>query len=574
MIKAFDMESSALDVEAFEQSLGRRLIESGKLSEAGLNRAFRLRSTENGRLPVLLPSLGLVSEHDLALAMAEEFGAPIVTEADLPSEPLFVDRLGARFLRQMRVLPLEDRADGLVLAIANPLDQFAIDAVRMAVGRNLILRIAEPGLLEKAYDLLYEPTVTPGTEDSAIAEDRSGLEFDVERLKDMASEAPVVRLVNNLIMSAVDRQASDIHIEPSESGLRVRYRIDGVLTEVEAPPVRMAPAVVSRIKIMGKLNIAERRLPQDGRAQVVARGKTIDLRVATMPGLEGESVVLRILDRQSVVLELAALGVTGADLEQVERMLARPNGILLVTGPTGSGKTTTLYAILKRLNSPEKKILTVEDPIEYRLEGSNQVQVKPGIGLNFATVLRSMLRHDPDIIMVGEIRDGETAEIAVQAALTGHLVLSTLHTNDAASSVTRLLDMGVEDYLLTSTLTGVIAQRLVRRLCPHCRIREKVLPEVAEEVGFKRLKPEGEIFLYRPGGCAKCNNGYAGRTAIVEILAMTDNLRQAVMRAGDARALQKVAKEDGLTTMFENGLRMVLEGATSLEEVVRVTRES
>ena len=567
------MESSSVEVEAFERSLGQRLIESGKLSEAGLNRAFRLRSTENGRLPVLLPSLGLVSEHDLALAMAEECGTPIVTEADLPSEPLFVDRLGPRFLRQMRVLPLEDRPDGLVLAIANPLDRYAIDAVRMALGRNLILRIAEPGLLEKAYDLLYEPTTLPGAEEAAIAEDHSGLEFDVERLKDMASEAPVVRLVNNLIMNAVDRQASDIHIEQSESGLRVRYRIDGVLTEAEAPPVRMAPAVVSRIKIMAKLNIAERRLPQDGRAQVVARGKTIDLRVATMPGLEGESVVLRILDRQSVALELAALGVTGADRDQVERMLMRPNGILLVTGPTGSGKTTTLYAILKRLNSPEKKILTVEDPIEYRLEGSNQVQVKPGIGLDFATVLRSMLRHDPDIIMVGEIRDGETAEIAVQAALTGHLVLSTLHTNDAASSVTRLLDMGVEDYLLTSTLTGVVAQRLVRRLCPHCRIGETALPKVAEELGLRRLKPEGEIVLYQPGGCERCNGGYTGRTAIVEILEMTDSLRQAVMRAGDAQALQRVAKDDGLTTMFENGLRKVLEGTTSLEEVVRVTRE-
>jgi general secretion pathway protein E len=325
---------------------------------------------------------------------------------------------------------------------------------------------------------------------------------------------------------------------------------------------------------MANLNIAERRLPQDGRIQTVVRGKVIDLRVSTMPTLDGESVVLRVLDRESVALDFGSLGIEGHDLAQLDTMLSNPNGVLLVTGPTGSGKTTTLYAALTQLNSPEKKILTVEDPIEYRLSGINQVQVKPSIGLSFAHVLRAMLRQDPDIIMIGEIRDDETAEIAVQAALTGHLVLSTLHTNDAASTITRLIDMGVQDFLLTSTLTGVVAQRLVRRLCTHCREEVRAMPEVVEQFGLDRLRHNGDVVLYRAMGCERCGHrGFAGRTTITEVLVMTDELRQLIVRGAGAHDLSRAASDCGMTTMLDNGLAKAMAGATTLEEVLRVTRE-
>jgi general secretion pathway protein E len=562
------------DIEAFEELLGQRLIRSGKLDEGGLGRAKRLQGPEQARLPALLSRLGLVSERDLATAMAEELGSPLVTVDDLPSEPILPERLKARFLRQMQVLPIDQGPQGVVLAVSDPLDRFAIEAVRMALGSSPVLRIAEPGLIEQAFEQLYARDAADGQAGEATVEGAHDLEMDVERLKDMASEAPVVRLVNGLITKAAESHASDVHIEPFEARLVVRYRIDGVLVEVNGPPTHLAPAVISRIKIMARLNIAERRLPQDGRMQMVVRGKVIDLRVATMPTLDGESVVLRILDRESIALDFASLGIGKGALEKLNAMLSHPNGVLLVTGPTGSGKTTTLYAALTQLNSPEKKILTVEDPIEYRLAGINQVQVKPGIGLSFAHVLRSMLRQDPDIIMVGEIRDGETAEIAVQAALTGHLVLSTLHTNDAPSSIARLIDMGVPDFLLTSTLTGVVAQRLVRQLCLHCREGEKAMPELVKQFGLDRLGPAGEIVLYQAKGCPQCGGrGFSGRTSIMEALVMTDELRHLVLRGAEARELARAASEGGMASMFDDGLEKVLAGTTTLEEVMRVTRE-
>jgi general secretion pathway protein E len=568
------MNALVQDIEAFEESLGRRLIGSGKLDEGGLNRAKRLLKPGQARLPALLSKLGLVSEHDLAVAMAEEIGSPLVTAADLPADPILPERLKLRFLRQMQVLPLEEGPEGIVLAVSNPLDRFAIEAVRVAVDKKPMLRIAEPGLIERAFEELYGREGGDGAIGEAGAEPARDLEFDVERLKDMASEAPVVRLVNGLITKAVESHASDVHIEPFEGRVVVRYRIDGILVEVDGPPPSLIPAVISRIKIMSNLNIAERRLPQDGRIQMVVRGKVIDLRVSTMPTLDGESVVLRILDRDSVALDFASLGMAGPNLERLETMLSHPNGVLLVTGPTGSGKTTTLYAALTRLNSPEKKILTVEDPIEYRLSGINQVQVKPGIGLSFAHVLRAMLRQDPDIIMVGEIRDGETAEIAVQAALTGHLVLSTLHTNDAASAITRLMDMGVQDFLLTSTLTGVVAQRLVRRLCGNCREKVEVIAQVIEQLGLERFQRDGDIVLYQPKGCDQCGGrGYSGRTSIVEVLTMTDDLRHLMLQGAGARELSQAASDGGMTTMFDDGVAKAMAGTTTLEEVLRVTRE-
>jgi general secretion pathway protein E len=378
-----------------------------------------------------------------------------------------------------------------------------------------------------------------------------------------------------MITKAVEARASDIHIEASESRLRVRFRIDGVLQDIEPPANRFRAAIVSRIKIMAKLNIAERRLPQDGRIKLAIRGTPIDLRISTIPTMHGEGVVMRVLDREGVALDFASLGIEGQTLETLLGITDRPNGIVLVTGPTGSGKTTTLYAALVHLNNPDKKIVTVEDPIEYQLEGINQIQVKPSIGLSFANVLRSILRHDPDIIMVGEIRDVETAQIAIQAALTGHLVLSTLHTNDAAGTLTRLLDMGAEDYLLTSTLNGVAAQRLVRTLCPHCRIKEKALPELIVQLDLRRYIADPEIYVYHPKGCEHCNGtGFFGRTSLCEILVMTDSMRRLILRRAEAGELHRAAVEEGMRTMFDDGIAKALAGITTVEEVLRVTREA
>jgi general secretion pathway protein E len=412
--------------------------------------------------------------------------------------------------------------------------------------------------------------------DAGAEDGDDGLELDVERLKDLASEAPVIRLVNQTIARAVEQRASDIHIEPFEASLRLRYRIDGVLRDVEAPPNRFRAAIVSRVKIMAKLNIAERRLPQDGRIKLAIRGTPIDLRISTIPTMHGEGVVMRVLDRTGVQLDFATLGLGGAGLDTYLSILERTHGIVLVTGPTGSGKTTTLYTSLVRLNSPDKKILTVEDPIEYQLDGINQIQVKPGIGLSFANVLRSILRQDPDIVMIGEIRDVETAEIAIQAALTGHLVLSTLHTNDAAGTITRLLDMGVEDYLMTSTLNGVTAQRLVRMLCPHCRTRAPAMPELVAQLGLERYAAAGsEIQLYHPQGCEHCNDtGYFGRSSLTEVLVVTDEIRRLILKRAEAMELHRAAVQEGMRTMYDDGMAKALDGVTTVEEVLRVTRDA
>jgi general secretion pathway protein E len=397
---------------------------------------------------------------------------------------------------------------------------------------------------------------------------------DLERLKDLASEAPVIRLVNTLITRAVEMSASDIHLESAESRLRVRYRIDGVLREIEAPPARLKSAIISRVKIMAKLNIAERRLAQDGRIRLAIRGKEIDFRVSTTPSIHGESVVLRILDRGSLPLDFVALGFDSRLLPPFIEILNRPHGIVLVTGPTGSGKTTTLYTALTTLNSPDSKILTVEDPVEYVLEGINQVQVKPQIGLTFANALRSFLRQDPDIMMIGEIRDLETAQIAVQAALTGHLVLSTVHTNDAASAMTRLLDMGIEDYLLTSTISGVLGQRLVRRVCESCREPYTVSRDLQERLGLAAFGAADGATLYRAAGCARCNGtGYRGRTMILELMVTTDPIRALVLRHAEAREIQAEAIRGGMQTMYAHGMRKALEGMTTAEEVMRVIRD-
>ncbi|MGZ8196547.1 MAG: type II secretion system ATPase GspE, partial [Methylosarcina sp.] len=402
-----------------------------------------------------------------------------------------------------------------------------------------------------------------------------GGEEDLEHLKDLASEAPVIKMVNLIMQRAIETKASDIHIEPFEQTLKVRLRIDGVLQDIDAPPVKSTAAVISRIKIMAKLNIAERRLPQDGRIKVQMLGKELDLRVSTIPTMYGESVVIRLLDKESVVLDFATLGFSGSHSEKFLEILAQPHGIILITGPTGSGKSTTLYTALKTLNTAERKIITVEDPVEYQLEGVNQIQAKPQIGLTFASALRSIVRQDPDVIMIGEMRDLETAKIAVQSALTGHLVLSTLHTNDAAGGITRLLDMGLEEYLLTSTVNGILAQRLVRKLCEKCKEGQPASPEIINEMKLRRFVPEGDILLYKPVGCSACGGlGYRGRQAIIEFLVMTDPIRKLVMAHEEAGVIQKLAMDEGMATMYEDGLTKVVKGITTLEEVLRVTTEA
>ncbi len=452
------MEQS--DRKKFERALADRLFGAGRIDAAGLDRALRLSAAGDERLEEILAKLGLVNEKHIAEAMAVELGLPIAVAADYPDAPI-LEGISAKFLKHARVIPLADTPQGIVLAMANPLDPYPIQSIGTIAGKPILVRVATAADIEVAFERLYENGKSSigqivadlGENDDDVADE------DVNRLRDLASEAPVIRLVNLLISRGVESRASDIHIEPFHNRLIVRYRIDGLLRESATPPPRLRAAIVSRIKIMAKLNIAERRLPQDGRIRIAIRGKDYDLRVATVPTLHGESVTMRILDRTNLVEDFAVLGFRPDALKVFLDLLDRPQGILLVTGPTGSGKTTTLYTSLLRLNTPEKKIFTVEEPIEYQLEGVNQIQVKPQINLTFANILRTLLRHNPNVIMIGEMRDLETAQIAIQAALTGHLVLSTLHTNSAASSVTRLLDMKVEDYLITSTVSGIMAQR-------------------------------------------------------------------------------------------------------------------
>lgn len=558
-------------------SCGDLLVANGKLSENNLLRARRVAETSNEELDAILLKLGLVSERDMAETFAVQCNLPLVKADEYPDVPLLEEDVSLRFLKDAKVIPMNEREHDIELIMANPLDTYIVAAIELATGKRVCPRVGIPSDIEAAYERLYgggRSAMGQIVESISVADEFTS-EDDIEHLKDLASEAPVIRLVNLMISKAVEGRASDIHIEPFENRLKVRYRVDGVMREVESPPARLSAAVISRIKIMAKLNIAERRLPQDGRIQLRVQGKEIDLRVSTVPTMYGESVVMRILDKASVVLDFSALGFSTRTLERFLSVLKLPHGILLVTGPTGSGKTTTLYAALQTLNTAERKILTVEDPVEYQLEGINQIQVKPQIDLTFANALRAIVRQDPDIIMIGEMRDLETASIAVQSALTGHLVLSTVHTNDAAGSITRLLDMGVDDYLLTSTINGVLAQRLVRLLCPQCREPYPVLPEVANELKLHRYTDANPILLYKPRGCSACGGiGYKGRAAIMEFLIMNDHLRRLVLRHADAGEIQAAAQAQGMDNMYEDGLSKAVAGVTTVEDVLRVTQEA
>ncbi len=553
-----------LDIAEEPLSLRRLVLERGLAPAETLARAELVQGETGEPLDTVLTRLGLVSERALAEAIAKAAGLRIAVPADFPAEPVAPERLSPRFLRDARAVPLRETQAGVEVAFVDPLTPFGRDALAFSLQRPVVPLVARSGDMEAALDRLYPA-------DDLRAGEAGGVdEADVERLRDLSSDAPVVRAVNALIGRAAEAQASDIHIEPTEDALKIRLRIDGALRDEDPLPAHLKSAFVSRIKVMAGLNIAERRLPQDGRLRLAVRGHDIDLRVATAPTIHGESVVLRLLDRSNLALDFDSLGFDGDSLARYLRVLRQPHGIVLVTGPTGSGKTTTLYASLAVMNTADRKILTIEDPIEYRLAGINQTQVSAQIGLSFAAALRSFLRQDPDVMMVGEIRDLETAQVAVQAALTGHTILSTLHTNSAAAAVTRLLDMGVEPFLITSTLNAVLAQRLVRRLCPHCREPFEPPPEMLEALGVDGAGERLER-LWRPVGCAACGHGgFRGRIAVLELLVVDEETERLVLARAESREIQAAA---GLRTMLQDGLDKARAGLTTLDEVLRVTRE-
>lgn len=558
------------------QSFLKTLQNRNKLSSADLKKAERLqKSSMTESLPQLLIKLGLCSEFDIADAFVESGRYEKVVSSEYPLEPSLPESVSLRFLKTYHVIGLSNNEDEITITMMDPEDHFVINALKLATGKEIVAKVGLLSEIDAALEIQYgegRSQMDKIVDDLAFEEVG---EEDLEHLKDLASEAPVIKMVNLIMQKAIETKASDIHIEPFEESLKVRLRIDGVLQDIHAPPVKSTAAVISRIKIMAKLNIAERRLPQDGRIKVQMLGKELDLRVSTVPTMYGESVVIRLLDKENMVFDFVTLGFTGRHSEQFLEVLAQPHGIILITGPTGSGKSTTLYAALKQLNTAERKIITVEDPVEYQLEGVNQIQAKPQIGLTFASALRSIVRQDPDVIMIGEMRDLETAKIAVQSALTGHLVLSTLHTNDAAGGVTRLLDMGLEEYLLSSTVNGILAQRLVRKLCSKCKQGHPASPELINDLKLRRYKPEGDILLYKPMGCPDCGGiGYRGRTAIIEFFRMTDPIRKLIMSHEEAGVIQKEAIKEGMRTMYEDGLAKVTEGVTTLEEVMRVTTET
>ena len=548
--------------------LAAALLAAGATDARAIERAGAVAAETGQRLDLVLVRLGLVAERAMAEALAAICGLPLAAQSDYPDEPILPDRLRAPFLAAARALPMAITADCITVALVDPLDRFTPAAIAAATGRRVEARVAVPIELDAALARLFPRPDAAASDPAARAEDTAE---DTERLHDLASEAPVIRLVNQIIARAVEARASDIHVEPFEGRLRVRYRFDGVLHDADPPPPHLAAAIVSRFKIMARLDIAERRLPQDGRIRLAVRGQDVDLRVSTAPALWGETIVLRVLDRAAVNFDYASLGLAAPVIARLATALDLPNGIVLVTGPTGSGKTTTLYTGLLALDAATRNIVTAEDPIEFHLDGINQIQVRPQIGLGFATLLRAVLRQDPDVIMIGEIRDLETAQIAVQAALTGHLVLSTLHTNSAAASITRLRDMGLEDYLLTSVLRGILAQRLVRRLCLQCRHDAAAPPAVAARFNLEARTPNPR--LWHAPGCPHCRHtGFRGRRAIAEFLVPDAETSRLVFARAEHGAIERAAVAAGMTTMLDAGIDAALAGETTIEEVTRSIR--
>ncbi len=559
-----------------KRRLGEMLLDRDVVTPAQLQEALARHKEQGDRLGNVLQAMGLVSEEEILETVSLQVGIPYFSLSD-PSLDLqrVTDAFPVKFMQQYKFFPVKLDNGVLTVVMADPADVYTLDSIRMRLGCEARVFLGDEREISKALDQHYGPSSSMERIIRDITDEggAAGDDEDVAHLKDLASEAPVIRLVNLLIAKAVDDRASDIHIEPFEGALRVRYRIDGILLDAESPPRRLQAAIISRIKLMAKMNIAERRLPQDGRIRMQVGGRDLDLRVSTIPTIYGESVVMRLLDRASILLGLDELGFPPQVQPAFEGLIRRPHGMLLVTGPTGSGKTTTLYAALQIINSVEKKIITIEDPVEYQLHGINQLQVKPAIGLTFGSGLRHIVRQDPDVILVGEIRDRETAEIAIHAALTGHLVLSTLHTNDAAGAITRLLDMGVEDYLVSSTLLAVLAQRLVRKICTDCKgtdVNEVFAVQEVELPAVERNTPS----RFKEQACQTCNaNGYVGRIGIFELLVMGDDLQRLVVGKADANVIRDKAVELGMKTILQDGWEKVATGMTTREEVLRVTQE-
>ncbi len=548
-----------------DKRLGQILIRRGLLQPPDLEKALELQKERPGdKIGRILVDLGFVAQRDVLSALAEQMEIPLVSAQQFPAVSPELEGIAPRYMRQFKFLPIELEQSTVTIAMADPLDFETVNTVRMFTKLQVKTAIAAEQEILDAIDKYYGE----GDQNVAVESGEAGAfeqEQEIEHLRDMASEAPVIRLVNSMIAQALEKRASDIHIEPFEKEFRVRYRIDGVLHDQEPPPRELKSAVTSRLKLMAKLNIAERRLPQDGRIKLKVLGHEVDLRVSTLPTLYGESVVMRLLDRSAGdFYDLKKLGFDEHMLSRMEFYTSLPHGIFLVTGPTGSGKSTTLYSALKRINLPDKKIITIEDPVEYQMDGINQIHVNPQIGLTFAAGLRHIVRQDPDVIMVGEIRDRETADIAIRAALTGHFVFSTLHTNDAPSAITRLTDMGVENYLITSSLVAVLAQRLVRQICRHCKHPAGACPS-----------PEGRMVpTWRGAGCSQCmGTGFSGRVGIFELMEMNEELRSLIMRNADAGQLTLAARKNGMRNLREDGWEKIARGITTVEEVMRVTQE-
>ena len=553
----------------------RILLRNNKLTEKTLGE-IKANQLQVGRyLGKTLVDHGYIHADVLLETLSKELSLPFISLEEYPKTQLPIKELNISeaFLKEKTIFPIQIKDDTLTIAVFDPFDLHTIENLKISLGKNIKILLSTEETIVEAIETYYgSGESTMGRMVESIKDDENSFtdtDLDTEHIRDMASEAPVIKLVNHIISKATEMGASDIHLEPFAEDLILRYRIDGILHNFEAPPKKLNSALCTRIKIMAKLDISERRLPQDGRIKLKVHGKDIDMRVSTLPTLYGESLVIRILDRGNLTVELEKMGFPKQELEQFQKLIHKPYGKLLVTGPTGSGKTTTLYGALQNINTPDKKIITIEDPVEYQIRGINQIHVKPQIGLDFASGLRSIVRQDPDVIMVGEIRDAQTANVAIQAALTGHLVFSTVHTNDAAGAITRLLDMGVENYLISSALLGILAQRLVRVICRTCIEPIEVAPALIAEIDNPG---QDSIKAFHGKGCKECNHtGFSGRAGIYELLVVDETVRQLILTKATSQTIRESARKKGMTTLREDGWKKVAKGITTVEEVLRVT---
>ena len=565
--------------------IGELLVKAGKITQDQLQDSLTAQQKEGGRLGTHLVKLGFIEDEDLVEFLSQRYGVPAINLNEVEVDEGIIKIIPPDVARKYTIIPVSKAGAKLTIAMVDPTNVFAMDDIKFMTGYNVEPVVASDSSLRKAIDDYYgsthsielkkvmEDLADPDESDLEVLDDEE--ELDLENIQQQSEEAPVVRLVNIILTDAIKRSASDIHIEPYEKEYRVRYRIDGILYEVMRPPLKLREAITSRVKIMARLDIAEKRLPQDGRIKIktrfAGRVKDLDYRVSVLPTIFGEKVVLRLLDKDNLMLDMTKLGFEIESLRHFEQAIFRPYGMVLVTGPTGSGKTQTLYSAISRINSPETNIMTAEDPVEFNLVGINQVQMKEQIGLNFATSLRSFLRQDPDIILVGEVRDFETAEVAIKAALTGHLVLSTLHTNDAPSSINRLMNMGIEPFLVASSVHLIVAQRLVRRICNNCKEPLEIPPQALENIGFDKAEI-ATLKLFKGKGCERCTGtGYRGRLGLFEVMPIDEQMRELILSGASASELRIKAEENGMISLRLSGMQKIRDGATTIEEVMRET---